>query len=85
MGTPCDCETSHTVCARVSLVFQLERQCQDLHSEWQVSRIQSVKLKITNEELLQELNHTTQELTMAQEQLTILQEQASRLQQEREM
>lgn len=69
----------------MSPVFQLEHQCQDLHSERQVSRIESVKLKITNEELLQELNHTTQELTMAQEQLTILQEQASRLQQEREM
>ncbi|XP_048124253.1 EF-hand calcium-binding domain-containing protein 4B [Alosa alosa] len=73
----------------LELLFQkqrrLERQCQDLYSDRQVSRVQSVKLKITNEELLRELNHTTHELTMAQEQLTILQEQASRLQQEREM
>ncbi|KAL2102166.1 hypothetical protein ACEWY4_001334 [Coilia grayii] len=64
---------------------RLERQCQELFSERQMSRVESVKLKITNEELLRELSHTSHELTMAQEQLAILQEQASRLQQEREM
>uniref|UniRef100_A0A8C2Q4I9 Ras and EF-hand domain-containing protein-like n=1 Tax=Cyprinus carpio TaxID=7962 RepID=A0A8C2Q4I9_CYPCA len=63
----------------------LERQCCDLHSEHQVSRLENVKLKMTNEELSRELEHTCQELVLAQEQLGILQEQASRLQQEREM
>lgn len=65
--------------------FQLERQCRDLHSEQQESRLENVKLKMTNEELSHELEHTCQELVLAQEQLGILQEQASRLQQEREM
>ncbi|XP_063074198.1 EF-hand calcium-binding domain-containing protein 4B [Engraulis encrasicolus] len=64
---------------------RLERQCQELFSERQMSRVESVKLKITNEELLRELSHTSHELTRAQEQLAILQEEASRLQQEREM
>uniref|UniRef100_A0A673JB00 EF-hand calcium-binding domain-containing protein 4B-like n=1 Tax=Sinocyclocheilus rhinocerous TaxID=307959 RepID=A0A673JB00_9TELE len=64
---------------------RLERQCHDLHSEHQVSRLENVKLKMTNEELSCELEHTCQELVLAQEQLGILQEQASRLQQEREM
>ncbi|RXN19689.1 ras and EF-hand domain-containing-like protein [Labeo rohita] len=65
--------------------FKLERQCCNLHSEHQVSRLENVKLKMSNEELSRELEHTCQELVLAQEQLGILQEQASRIQQEREM
>ncbi|RXN38090.1 ras and EF-hand domain-containing-like protein [Labeo rohita] len=64
---------------------RLERQCRDLHSEHQVSRLENVKLKMSNEELSRELEHTCQELVLAQEHSSILQEQASRLQQEREI
>ncbi|XP_064785645.1 EF-hand calcium-binding domain-containing protein 4B-like isoform X2 [Oncorhynchus masou masou] len=70
-------------------IFQKQRrwehQCQELHSEQQVTKVENVALKQTNEELAQELEHTSQELSLAQEQLVLLQEQSSHLNQEREM
>uniref|UniRef100_A0A4W5R4M2 Calcium release activated channel regulator 2A n=1 Tax=Hucho hucho TaxID=62062 RepID=A0A4W5R4M2_9TELE len=64
---------------------RLDLQCRDLSSEQQESRVENVKLKMTNKELSRELESTCQELSLAQEQLTMLQDQASRLHQEREM
>ncbi|XP_058501895.1 EF-hand calcium-binding domain-containing protein 4B isoform X1 [Solea solea] len=64
---------------------RLERQCNDLHSEQHVTKVENVKLKQTNDELAQELEHTSQELILAQEQLTLLQEQSSRLHEEKEI
>ncbi|XP_041717608.2 EF-hand calcium-binding domain-containing protein 4B-like [Coregonus clupeaformis] len=64
---------------------RLELQCRDLSSEQQESRVENVKLKMTNEELSRELESTCQELSLAQEQLTMLQDQAARLHQERDM
>ncbi|XP_062276838.1 EF-hand calcium-binding domain-containing protein 4B [Scomber scombrus] len=63
----------------------LENQCQELHSEQHVTKVENVKLKQTNNELARELDHTNQELVLAQEQLGLLQEQASRLHEEKEM
>ncbi|CAN9498741.1 unnamed protein product [Ophioblennius macclurei] len=63
----------------------LECQCQELHSEQHVTKVENVKLKQTNEELAQELEHTSQELILAQEQLCLLQEQSSRLHEDKEM
>ncbi|KAM3859291.1 EF-hand calcium-binding domain-containing protein 4B [Diretmus argenteus] len=64
---------------------RLEHQCCELSSEKQESRVENVKLKMTNEELSRELEITSQELSLAQEQLAILQEQTTRLHQEKEM
>uniref|UniRef100_A0A3Q0RQV7 Calcium release activated channel regulator 2A n=1 Tax=Amphilophus citrinellus TaxID=61819 RepID=A0A3Q0RQV7_AMPCI len=64
---------------------RLESQCQELHSEQHVTKVENVKLKQTNDELAQELEHTTQELILAQEQLSLLQEQSTRLHEEKEM
>ncbi|XP_039990131.1 ras and EF-hand domain-containing protein homolog isoform X1 [Xiphias gladius] len=64
---------------------RLERQCQDLHSEQHVTKVENVKLKQTNDELARELEHTSQELILAQEQLSVLQEQSTRLHEEKEM
>uniref|UniRef100_A0A3Q1F8F7 Calcium release activated channel regulator 2A n=1 Tax=Acanthochromis polyacanthus TaxID=80966 RepID=A0A3Q1F8F7_9TELE len=64
---------------------RLECQCQELHSEQHVTKVENVKLKQTNDELARELEHTTQELTLAQEQLSLLQEQSTRLHEEKEM
>ncbi|KAA0720893.1 EF-hand calcium-binding domain-containing protein 4B [Triplophysa tibetana] len=50
---------------------RLEGQCRELHSEHQESRLENVKLKLTNKELSHELAHTCQELTLAQEQLGV--------------
>uniref|UniRef100_A0A672G7V7 Ras and EF-hand domain-containing protein homolog n=1 Tax=Salarias fasciatus TaxID=181472 RepID=A0A672G7V7_SALFA len=63
----------------------LEFQCQELHSEQHVTKVENVKLKQTNEELAQELEHTSQELLLAQEQLSLLQEQSTRLHEDKEM
>uniref|UniRef100_A0A665TL68 Calcium release activated channel regulator 2A n=1 Tax=Echeneis naucrates TaxID=173247 RepID=A0A665TL68_ECHNA len=63
----------------------LERQCEDLHSEQCVTKVENVKLKQTNDELARELDHTSQELILAQEQLTLLQEQSTQLHEEKEM
>ncbi|XP_071394306.1 EF-hand calcium-binding domain-containing protein 4B [Centroberyx affinis] len=64
---------------------RLELQCNELSSEKQESRVENVKLKMTNDELSRELESTMQELALAQEQLAMLQEQATRLHQEKEM
>ncbi|KAK2841982.1 hypothetical protein Q5P01_012182 [Channa striata] len=64
---------------------RLERQCQDLHSEQHLTKVENVKLRQTNDELAQELEHTSQELILAQEQLSLLQEQSTRLHEEKEM
>ncbi|XP_023262087.1 ras and EF-hand domain-containing protein homolog [Seriola lalandi dorsalis] len=64
---------------------RLELQCQDLHSEQHVTKVENVKLKQTNDELARELEHTSQELILAQEQLSLLQEQSTRLHEEKEM
>ncbi|KAM4572606.1 EF-hand calcium-binding domain-containing protein 4B [Odontesthes bonariensis] len=64
---------------------RLECQCQELHSEQHVTKVENVKLKETNDELAQELEHTSQELILAQEHLGLLQEQSSRLHEEKEM
>lgn len=67
------------------IYLQLESQCQELHSEQHVTKVENVKLKQTNDELAQDLEHTTQELVLAQEQLSLLQEQSTRLHEEKEM
>ncbi|KAM9376595.1 EF-hand calcium-binding domain-containing protein 4B isoform 2-T4 [Pholidichthys leucotaenia] len=64
---------------------RLESQCQELHSEQHVTKVENVKLKQTNDELARELEHTSQELILAQEQLGLLQEQSTRLHEEKEM
>lgn len=64
---------------------RLESQCQELHSEQHVTKVENVKLKQTNDELAQELENTSQELMLAQEQLSFLQEQSTRLHEEKEM
>uniref|UniRef100_A0A8D3D8G3 EF-hand domain-containing protein n=1 Tax=Scophthalmus maximus TaxID=52904 RepID=A0A8D3D8G3_SCOMX len=64
---------------------RLEAQCQDLHSEQHVTKVENVKLKQTNDDLARELEQSSQELSLAQEQLTLLQEQSSRLHEEKEM
>ncbi|XP_034032962.1 EF-hand calcium-binding domain-containing protein 4B [Thalassophryne amazonica] len=64
---------------------RLEHQCQELHSEQHVTKVENVKLKHTNEELARELEHMSQELMLAQEQLSLLQEHSTRLHEEKEM
>ncbi|XP_053544168.1 EF-hand calcium-binding domain-containing protein 4B isoform X3 [Ictalurus punctatus] len=64
---------------------RLEQQCQELHSEHQESQVENIKLKMTNQELSRELEHTCHELSLAQKQLAKLQEQGLRLQQEKNM
>ncbi|XP_005734854.1 ras and EF-hand domain-containing protein homolog [Pundamilia nyererei] len=64
---------------------RLESQCQELHSEQHVTKVENVKLKQTNDELAQELENTSQELMLAQEQLSLLQEQSTRLHEEKEI
>ncbi|XP_041853618.1 EF-hand calcium-binding domain-containing protein 4B isoform X2 [Melanotaenia boesemani] len=64
---------------------RLECQCQELHSEQHVTKVENVKLKQTNDELARELEHISQELILAQEQLCLLQEQSTRLHEEKEM
>ncbi|XP_077372690.1 EF-hand calcium-binding domain-containing protein 4B [Festucalex cinctus] len=64
---------------------RLEDQCQELHSEQHVTKVENVKLKKTNDELAKELDHTSQELLSAQEQLSLLHEQSTRLNEEKEM
>ncbi|KAM4553815.1 EF-hand calcium-binding domain-containing protein 4B [Fundulus diaphanus] len=64
---------------------RLECQCQELHSEQHVTKVENVKLKQTNDDLARELELVSQELTLAQEQLSLLQEQSTRLHEEKEM
>ncbi|XP_056138222.1 EF-hand calcium-binding domain-containing protein 4B [Lampris incognitus] len=64
---------------------RLESQCQELHSERHVTKVENVKLKQTNDELALELEQTSQQLMLAEEQLSLLQEQSSRLHEEKEL
>lgn len=64
---------------------RLEQQCQTLHGEQHVTKVENIKLKQTNDELVSELEQTSQELLLAQEQLSVLQEQSSRLHEDKEM
>ncbi|XP_018558992.1 EF-hand calcium-binding domain-containing protein 4B [Lates calcarifer] len=64
---------------------RLECQCQELHSEQHVTKVENVKLKQTNDELARELEHTSQELILAQEQLSLLQEQSTQVHEQKEM
>ncbi|XP_068459009.1 EF-hand calcium-binding domain-containing protein 4B isoform X1 [Clinocottus analis] len=64
---------------------RLELQCQDLHSEQHVTKVENVKLKHKNDELARELDNTSQELILAQDQLNLLQEQSTRLHEEKEI
>ncbi|XP_017274369.1 ras and EF-hand domain-containing protein homolog isoform X2 [Kryptolebias marmoratus] len=64
---------------------RLECQCQELHSEQHVTKVENVKLKQTNDELARELELVSQELTLTQEQLSLLQEQSTRLHEEKEI
>lgn len=76
------------VLARHSLFpipFQLEGQCTALHNDKHETKAENTKLKLTNQELAQELERTSQELQDAQQQLESLQQEACKLHQEKEM
>ncbi|KAM5336213.1 EF-hand calcium-binding domain-containing protein 4B isoform 1-T4 [Glossophaga mutica] len=63
----------------------LEGQCTALHNDKHETKAENAKLKLTNQELAQELERTSQELQGAQQQLESLQQEACKLQQEKEM
>ncbi|NWY50003.1 EFC4B protein, partial [Chionis minor] len=64
---------------------RLEQQCTELLSGKEETKIVNTKLKMTNQELLRDLERTSHELSLAQQQLQVLQEEASRLHEEKEM
>ncbi|KAK1208914.1 EFC4B protein, partial [Pygoscelis papua] len=64
---------------------RLEQQCTELLSGKEETKVENTKLKLTNQELLRDLERTSHELSLAQEQLQVLQEEASRLHEEKEM
>lgn len=64
---------------------QLEHQCTELLSGKEETKVENTKLKLTNQELLRDLERTSHELSLAQQQLQVLQEEASRLHEEKEM
>ncbi|XP_063004676.1 EF-hand calcium-binding domain-containing protein 4B isoform X2 [Melospiza melodia melodia] len=64
---------------------RLEHQCTQLLSGKEETKVENTKLKLTNQELLRELERTSHELNLAQQQLQVLQEEASRLHEEKEM
>ncbi|XP_041316560.1 EF-hand calcium-binding domain-containing protein 4B [Pyrgilauda ruficollis] len=64
---------------------RLEHQCTQLLSGKEETRVENTKLKLTNQELLRDLERTSHELSLAQQQLQVLQEEASRLHEEKEM
>ncbi|XP_009577009.1 PREDICTED: EF-hand calcium-binding domain-containing protein 4B [Fulmarus glacialis] len=64
---------------------RLEQQCTELLSGKEETKVENTKLKLTNQELLRELDRTSHELSLAQQQLQVLQEEASRLHEEKEM
>ncbi|KFU99674.1 EF-hand calcium-binding domain-containing protein 4B, partial [Tauraco erythrolophus] len=64
---------------------KLEQQCTELLSGKEETKVENTKLKLTNQELLRDLERTSQELSLAQQQLQVLQEEASRLHEEKEM
>ncbi|XP_056351576.1 EF-hand calcium-binding domain-containing protein 4B isoform X2 [Oenanthe melanoleuca] len=64
---------------------RLELQCTQLLSGKEETKVENTKLKLTNQELLRDLERTSHELSLAQQQLQVLQEEASRLHEEKEM
>ncbi|NXN29226.1 EFC4B protein, partial [Nycticryphes semicollaris] len=64
---------------------RLEQQCTELLSGKEETKAENTKLKLTNKELLRDLERTSRELCQAQHQLQVLQEEASKLQEEKEM
>ncbi|XP_059672718.1 EF-hand calcium-binding domain-containing protein 4B [Gavia stellata] len=64
---------------------RLEQQCTELLSGKEETKEENTKLKLTNQELLRDLERTSHELSLAQQQLQVLQEEASRLHEEKEM
>ncbi|NXC12213.1 EFC4B protein, partial [Corythaeola cristata] len=64
---------------------RLEQQCTELLSGKEETKVENTKLKLTNRELLRDLERTSHELSLAQQQLQVLQEEASRLHEEKEM
>ncbi|NWX62957.1 EFC4B protein, partial [Promerops cafer] len=64
---------------------RLENQCTQLLSGKEETKVENTKLKLTNQELLRDLERTSHELSLAQQQLQVLQEEASRLHEEKEM
>ncbi|NXP12190.1 EFC4B protein, partial [Thinocorus orbignyianus] len=64
---------------------RLEQQCTELLSGKEETKAENTKLKLTNKELLRDLERTSHELSQAQQQLQMLQEEASKLQEEKEM
>ncbi|XP_045686503.1 EF-hand calcium-binding domain-containing protein 4B isoform X2 [Phyllostomus hastatus] len=63
---------------------RLEGQCTALHNDKHETKAENAKLKLTNQELAQELERTSRELQGAQQQLESLQQEACKLQQEKE-
>ncbi|XP_036984870.2 EF-hand calcium-binding domain-containing protein 4B isoform X2 [Artibeus jamaicensis] len=63
----------------------LEGRCTALHNDKHETKAENAKLKLTNQELAQELGRTSRELQRAQQQLESLQQEACKLQQEKEM
>ncbi|NXX79127.1 EFC4B protein, partial [Urocolius indicus] len=63
----------------------LQQQCTELLSGKEETKIENIKLKLTNQELLRDLETTSHELSLAQQQLQVLQDEASRLHEEKEM
>ncbi|NXL52629.1 EFC4B protein, partial [Podilymbus podiceps] len=64
---------------------RLEQQCTELLSGKEETKVENTKLKLTNQELLRDLERTSHQLSLAQQQLEVLQEEASRLHEEKEM
>ncbi|KAM9639262.1 EF-hand calcium-binding domain-containing protein 4B isoform 1-T3 [Morphnus guianensis] len=64
---------------------RLEQQCTELLSGKEETKVENTKLKLTNQELLRDLERTSHELSLAQQQLQVLQEEASRLHEEKEV
>ncbi|KAM9672518.1 EF-hand calcium-binding domain-containing protein 4B isoform 2-T2 [Trichechus inunguis] len=64
---------------------RLEGQCIVLHNDKHETKAENTKLKLTNQELAQELERTSRELQDAQQQLESLHQEACKLHQEKEM
>ncbi|NXW09848.1 EFC4B protein, partial [Fregetta grallaria] len=64
---------------------RLEQQCTELLSGKEETKVENTKLKLTNQELLRELERTSHKLSLTQQQLQVLQEEASRPHEEKEM
>ncbi|NXY41206.1 EFC4B protein, partial [Ceuthmochares aereus] len=64
---------------------RLEQQCTELLSGKEETNVENTKLKLTNQELLRDLERTSHELSLARQQLQVLHEEASRLHEEKEM